>query len=375
MIPRDERLKASLLGILLLAAVLPAAELLVRAAVSLPREPYPPGGPYGGGRGGKDGLYVYDPLLFWKPKPDARAEQRLPTTGEITTVRTNSLGLRSHEFPLRRTKAHYWILALGNSPVWGEQVNGEETFPSVLEDILSARTRRISVEALNAGVPGYSTFQARELERRLLKDYRFDLVIISIMGADWFPAGRPDKDLVTGARSRTVRGLLSHSALYRYLRGGFWPSHRFPEYGPHNGVRVPVRPDYEDNLTDMVRMAQLQKADVVLLAPMPICTEESCLPHDPRRIRDDAAFRRLYMHMKLLEPQYREAMRRVAVRTGALFLDLGELLRDIPAPDSYYADASHPNAAGHRWIAEALAPLARRLMRDKSRRLSDQAVK
>lgn len=375
MIPRDERLKASLLGILFLAGALAAAELLVRATVNLPREPYPPGGAAVREHDDKSGLYVYDPLLFWKPRPDFHAEQRIPTTGEITTVRTNSLGLRSPEFPLRRTKAHYWILALGNSPVWGELVNGEETFPSVLEDILAAKTRRLSVEALNAGVPGYSTFQARELEGRLLKAYQFDLVIISVMGADWYPSRRPDKDLVMGVRSRTVRGLLSRSHLYRYLRSRFWASHHFPAYGPDNRARVPVRPDYEDNLTDMVRMAQLQKADVVLLAPMPICTEEDCILHDPCRIRDEAACRKLYMDMKRLEPQYREAMRRVADRTGASFLDLGDLLRDTHAPDSYYADATHPSAAGHRWIAEALAPLAGRLLRDKSRRLSDQAVK
>lgn len=365
MILRDDRLRALGLGLLSLLGLLVAGELLVRALVDPPRPPYPPEGGRGPERDKKDPFLTDDPDLFWKPKPNTQRTMPDPVSpAKSIIVRTNALGLRSPEFPARKTGAHYWILVLGNSPVWGERISGEETFTAVLEKKLAAKTKNLSVEALNAGMQGYSTFQSRELERRLLDSYRFDLVVISLMGGDWIPGPRPDKDMISPA----VRRFLSRSGLYRYLSSLLRSGSRSPEYGPRSGPRVPVG-DYENNLTDMVRLAQAQKAEVVLLAPLPICMEEDCLGNDPGYRVDRAAFRRLYAHMGTLEPQYRDAMSRVAARTGAHYLDLEDRLRDSPSPSSLYADVTHPNAAGHRLIAAALAPLAEGLMR---RRVSEK---
>lgn len=346
------RLKAAGLGALFVAASLIAAELLVRALAHPPPKPdarvpglAPPAREKGGG------ILTYDPVLLWKAKPNSTREMRSPN-GVSVILRTNSLGLRSHEFPRKKAGRHYWILVLGNSPVWGELVKGEETFTSVLEDTLAAKARHVSVEALNAGMPDYCSFQARELERRLLKDYRFDLVIISLMGSDWIPAP------VMPRRGHAIQRVLFRSVLYGML-AGFVHSHH------HGGVRVPARPDFEDNLVEMVRMAQSQDADVVLLEPLPLCTEESCLRHDPGFLLMHDSYRRLCARMKRLEPQYQEAMRRAADRTGAVHVTLADSLHRLPSPASLYADVSHPNPAGHRLIAEALAPLVERLLRKK----------
>lgn len=70
-------------------------------------------------------------------------------------VRTNSLGLRGPE-PV--SPADTRILFLGDSVVFGHFLEDQGTIPRILEAMLRETGDR-RVEVVNAGVPGYSTFQ------------------------------------------------------------------------------------------------------------------------------------------------------------------------------------------------------------------------
>ena len=91
------------------------------------------------------GVTEPDPDLIWRLKP------RLDGI-----LKTNQLGFRDTDY---KNNADYKILLLGDSVSWGDGVRMEQSYPYILEKRLNQDYPRITVEVINAGVPGYSTFQ------------------------------------------------------------------------------------------------------------------------------------------------------------------------------------------------------------------------
>lgn len=99
----------------------------------------------------------------------------------------NSLGYRDKEFPIKKPNGEYRIVVLGASAVYttgagsscGKPVDdNEKTFPSQLENLLKSQYGYNHVKVINAGVPGYNSYQMlMNLEFRVL-DLEPDLIII-----------------------------------------------------------------------------------------------------------------------------------------------------------------------------------------------------
>ena len=91
----------------------------------------------------------------------------------------NSLGYRGDEFPLKKPEGVYRIVALGESAIYTEKVkDNSQTFTARLETILRQDYGYQNVQVINAGVPGYTTWESLiNLEFRVL-DLEPDLVII-----------------------------------------------------------------------------------------------------------------------------------------------------------------------------------------------------
>ena len=95
-----------------------------------------------------------------------------------TRVRINDKGLRGRDYPYERMAGRRRVLVLGDSFVFGFGVEQEETFTSVLENLLPA------TDVLNAGVSGYGTDQELLWFRGEGVRYRPDLVILLMSGND-----------------------------------------------------------------------------------------------------------------------------------------------------------------------------------------------
>jgi lysophospholipase L1-like esterase len=127
------------------------------------------------------GLRLFHPVKFMKPEPP-RSEGREAWVGTIhrpsatpgiayelapnvdqdwagMRVRTNSLGLRSHEPLAATTPGLFRILAVGDSVTFGYRVQEEEGFASLLEPLLAGSSLAAgrTFEVLDVGVSGYST--------------------------------------------------------------------------------------------------------------------------------------------------------------------------------------------------------------------------
>jgi hypothetical protein len=115
---------------------------------------------------GSNLTFQFDKELGWRPIPNIVAQYRGSRT---ITIRTNSLGLRDieHAHVDRPT-----VLFLGDSFVWGYDVEQDERFTEMLRDEFPR------IRMVNAGVSGYGTDQEYLLLRRIWSNYKPDVVVL-----------------------------------------------------------------------------------------------------------------------------------------------------------------------------------------------------
>jgi lysophospholipase L1-like esterase len=109
------------------------------------------------------------PYLSYSPTPNYQKGQTYH----------NSLGYRNDEFTAKKPSWVYRIVALGGSSTYDVRIeNNAETFTAQLEKLLKEEYGYQNVEVINAGVPGYNSWEILvNLEFRVL-DLDPDLVII-----------------------------------------------------------------------------------------------------------------------------------------------------------------------------------------------------
>ena len=276
----------------------------------------------------QDDYMQADELLGWSPKP---GEWRPFGVPQRTTI--NSLGTRNPE-PSAKAPDELRLLTLGDSTVFGVLVNDEAVFSSVAARYLSENLGR-KVTAFNAGVPGYSSEQARRLLEYRLAEVEFDYLVIATLWSDSQPGGTPDAmkfpERVT-ASQKALYNLAIYQVLYGLLRG--WQP-EVVEWQLRNDPgtrRVPLSA-YRSNLIRLASMARERGAEPVYLV----------LPSD----RDLTG-----QPLEEPRPAYRAMMSEVAHEQGALLVD-GATPFSGQSP-RMMADDVHPSGPGHRLLGEAL---------------------
>jgi lysophospholipase L1-like esterase len=99
----------------------------------------------------------------------------------------NSLGLRNREV-VKKKAGTYRILFLGDSLVWSGETNSGKLYTEVLERRLNSLSQNNSdaYEVINAGVPGYTTYQELEFLKIYGLDMEPDLVILGFVFNDLY---------------------------------------------------------------------------------------------------------------------------------------------------------------------------------------------
>ncbi len=337
-----------------LAGVLVAAELAVRATGAAESCP---------SAFSDADLWACDPILHFKANPTLRPnEQPL-----------NSAGFRSPEFGAKRSGV-YRVLALGDSCTFGYIAHVTlgfvaQPYPLRLQRLVDRRNGAGRVEVLNAGLPGYNSFQGLLLLRSRLRGLEPDLVTVRFGWNDHFlsPLGEPspfrEPDSALGL---ALEDLLLRSKLYAFVRrlGLELRALREPPrdaraaWSEERGWRptIPIE-DYARNLRRIVELARGRGAEVWLL------TAPRNPDPNPSAARELAAHNRTsFGQLMRVHEAYGEALRRVGRETGALVVDLEEVYRrHAGEPVFLPTDAVHPSQGGHNLEAETLyAALVRR---------------
>jgi len=285
----------------------------------------------------------YDPLLFWRLRPN-QYNERLERV-------TNSLGLRGPEVPAK-TDEEFRILSLGESSTYGWKVPYEDCYSALLEIRLGSVNGK-AVRVINAGVPGYTVVQGHAYLRYRGVRLEPDAVLLYFGYNDFLNvAFRERRDALGGTGSagltdlelfnlrrrlpdRLASWMYLHSNLAR-LAGSIVHRADAPAAATaapdDDGVRtrrnLPRVPEDDrwTSLEGILGLCEARGIDLVIVVPWYLGFED---------------------HAPLL--------RRFASEHGVMIVDLPSLLEVDPGErDRYFRDLSHPNEEGHRQIAKAI---------------------
>lgn len=283
--------------------------------------------------------------------------------------RTNALGFRGAEINAKKAPGTVRIFCLGGSSTWGFMLNDGQTWPDALQRQLRLQYPGRRIEVVNAGVPGYCTFQSMiNLQTRIL-DYQPDLVIVYHVWNDlkYWAEVTPSRNFAQTFLARDMSPptfwdrLLHHSRLYilvGLVRRKV--TTRFP-----GGEPVPLisRPDpdlsygeqvYRRNLINIVATAKANGVRVILSNEATLVKSTSS-PDEDRRIM-------WFLPKPKLIRAFDDAdaiLRDVAAAEGVRFVDVRGA---VPSNLETEMDQTHPTAKGCALIGEVLAHAIRDLI-------------
>jgi lysophospholipase L1-like esterase len=277
-------------------------------------------------------LFSRDPYLFWRLK-------YIP--GEIFHQVTPN-GFRGKEPGREKTGNTYRIFCIGDSCTFGMGVKYYEAYPFVLEELLNGAGGTRKFEVVNAGVPGYSSFQAaRHLERDILQ-YKPDLVIASFGWNDTML-----KDCFTDKEQKSPASELAAADLFfrqfkTYLfieriertlvsaiNGVFAQAGAVAE----NPVRVP-KADFRDNLARICELGGRNGFKVIFFNQ----PARNAKPHE-----------------------YSDTIKLFCSMSGVDFVNMADVFYASAIPGAeLFNDFNHESPRGHRLIAETLLRLLKK---------------
>ncbi len=312
------------------------------------------------------------------------------------------------------SRARHTLVCLGDSTPFGWRVEADACFPRQLETILSPDSWRV----INAGVPGYSSFQVRLQAERWIPRWKPDVIVVCVGNNEAWPVETSDRELHEQRRAaRALTTLLSHSKFLVWLGERVWQQQPKPFIAKNLEATEPrVDPhDFEENIERIIDVAQRHRARVIVLGP-PVNLYEPPLrlnqfvewdrfmgyvsqidrlleqdkfaeaqqlvqqsvdldpdgfwhywlqgrilvlmnENDAARQILEQAFER-HPYPERCKPSYQAILRRAADRHGLAFLDVNDLFHDSTNPKppaDLYLDWCHPTPNGHRLIAQAVA--------------------
>jgi lysophospholipase L1-like esterase len=269
---------------------------------------------------------------FWVTDPDLK-QKPFPHKEESRTfkVSSNEDGLRAAASRQAKTPGVQRLMLMGCSTTFGWGVGDDETYPARLAERIRAGGHG-GIEVLNAGQPGYTSFQGRWLWERTLRHYKPDVVLLGFVVQDARKAAYTDKSqaVLQGDHRFMKDNVLYKSRVYLALRsvlGGLQlKAKERPEGGKGGIYRVPPA-DFVDNIRAMVSSIQATGSIPVLFG-FPL--ERSGYTSDHRKI-----------------------LKAAAAELDIPYLDLQAQMEQASRESTLYFanDRGHANAAGNAQIA------------------------
>jgi lysophospholipase L1-like esterase len=301
-----------------------------------------------------------DRWLFWRLKPGA-AEVGVPEGSGVT----NAAGFRGPQVPVGRTPGVARIACLGDSITYGVGVTFDRTYAGRAARTLEHR-RGAPVEVVDAGCPGYSSYQGLRLVesdivrlapevatlmfgswndltpaiggddeakgRQVERPAWMDPLLAAVARSRLFMAVAHAHDMVAGGRRDPRFGQRTTD---EYLRG-------FARGRPPEGERVPPE-KFRANLEAMVRVLRAHGIRPVLITP-PL----------------SAASRRGYP----VHGVYLDTVHEVAQAERVPLVQAAEHLAGWEARgEAVFVDWVHPNELGHEIVAALLMPVLEEALR------------
>lgn len=230
-------------------------------------------------------VYKKDKNLFWRFRPNQTINSR--AFSDIT-YKINSDGFRGVE--LSNNKVDIKILALGNSCTFGWGVAQNNVWTTLLEQQLQTSMPSKKIEVINAGVPGYSSFQGKNyFINELIEKIQPDIVLIMFGWNDQWPAGKNIADAEQKLPNSIVLGVqnkLSKMKMYQFWRKVILSTTEKQETVPLDkqaGKRRVSLVEFRENLQEIIRAAKANNITPILMVP-PVASVENYFPGKTSRL-------------------------------------------------------------------------------------------
>ena len=283
-----------------------------------------------------------DTKLFWRLRENQTLDSRWFSN---LSYRTNSVGIRADE--IKTEKGGKRLIALGNSCTFGWGVSIENCWTTQLERNLNLELSSIDFEVINAGTPGYSSFQGKIYFEEFLK-YEPDMVLIMFGWNDHWKAGKEISDAeqkMPPAIVLSLQNTFSNLKLYKLLRKftlSMTEDTQIDRIDNISGKRRVSTDEYFQNLSEIIETAREHNVTPVLLIP-PIASLENY-------------YRATSSNLHLLHQKYQDVMLRVSEYQQVDILDLQSTFDNFNTLfDNPSGDPIHFNIQGHEVAAMAIS--------------------
>ncbi len=220
-------------------------------------------------------VYKKDQNLFWK----FRTSQTINSKAfSDITYHINSDDFRGKELT---DKKGLRILALGNSCTFGWGVDQKYIWTTLLEQKLRTTFPNKNIEIINAGVPGYSSFQGMNyFKNELIEKVQPDIVLIMFGWNDQWAAGKNISDAEQQMPNMIILGLqnlFSKFKFYQFFRKIILSTTEKQKTVPldkQSGKKRVSVAEFNDNLKSIIRAAKEKSIIPILMVP-PVASVEN----------------------------------------------------------------------------------------------------
>jgi len=324
---------------------------------------------YVASRGWTSNCYVTG-LVFFVPHKSAGYTLRpnLRLKSSTYNVTTNAIGLRGPDIESSETADRIRILVLGGSSVFGYLVPDGQDSCIGLERALNARLQRdgnLTVEVLNAGVPGYNIRQCRLRYEADLASLNPDIVLLYLGWNDCrhIIAEHPESLDLTPPAPSFVERTAAKSVLYGLLRYRVFPSSEARFAIPASAESKPTESGttyFRDELKLLLQTIRHSGAEPILSTQLMAATSE-----DPQL--------RSYLGAEAQAQEANQTTGRwltehIRLAAKEFNIQLIDVAAEIEVTQQHLGDAIHLTAFGHEAVAKQWAEGLQSLVDEESGR-------
>ena len=292
-------------------------------------------------------IFEYDPQTYWRLKPGVKMG------ADIEPI--NSKGFRGPEFADQKAEGTKRLVTLGDSVTFG----GAVSYPSVLADCLDG-----GWEVINAGVPGYSSFQGKRLFETRITQLVPDVVTVMFGWNDhWLSKNYPDSRQHPEALSElpSVVSFVRNIRIFQLLGYATNKLVSQPDTDNPNAVNRVSTDEYRVFLDNLVDTIQRTGATAVLITA-PAALDRGKAPtylYDlgfVKRIEGESE-EEAAQRLRKLHADYNDIVRAVTKEMNVPLVDLESQWYDIGTRGYFrdpWRDVTHPNEKGYRLIGNTL---------------------
>lgn len=123
-----------------------------------------------------DELLIPSDVTYHRLRPMQDILRKQPDTGELISIKINSMGIRGNEYTIPKPTGVFRILCLGGETVLASEMDESDTFCVRLQKLLQKKTQ-LKVEVINAGLPDASPLMSCLQLRHSLLGLQPDLIL------------------------------------------------------------------------------------------------------------------------------------------------------------------------------------------------------